>query len=141
VADRQLLARKRDVDDFLAQAAVELTRLDSRCGRVDPALDPLADAVEEHSGVAVPDLTKCPSKRTLSAHVLHTQTLDVIERPRLLESSLETVFVRLPIHGGDCSFVVGQKSSSFVAAGPSGPGSEREVRRQAPGFRFQTGAR
>ena len=48
--------------------------------------------------------------------------------------------VRLPVHGGDCNFGCGQESSSFIGAGRSGPGSEREVRRRGPGSPFRSGA-
>ena len=141
MADGQLLARQRDVDDLLAEPTVELLGLEPTCGRVNTALNPCPDAVEQHAGLAIPNLSQRLRERAFAADVFDPQMLDVIEGLGLFQGALELLLVRLPVHGGDCNFVFGQESSSFAVAGRARPGMEREVRRRAPGSRFRTGAR
>src|SRR5262249_58775977 len=53
VADRELFARKRDVDDLLAEPAVELGFLDHPLTFRDRGFEALADPVQEDAALAV----------------------------------------------------------------------------------------
>ena len=140
MADRQLLAGQRDVDDLVAQAAVELLVLEQLLALGDGGLEALADAVQEHAGLAVADAAERLGELALAAQVADARVIELTGATRSGNRGARLALVRLPVHGGDCNFVCGQESSSFVGAGWSGPGSEREVRRREPGSRFRSGA-
>src|SRR5919109_1264107 len=62
-AERQLLSRKRDVDDVLRERAVELGALEGRLATGDGVLDRPARRVEGHARLAVADLAKLVRRR------------------------------------------------------------------------------
>ena len=141
MADGQLLARQRDVDHLLAQAAVELLVRERPLAFADGALEPLADPVQEHAAVAIADPPQRLGELALAAEVADARIIELGGGRGGRDRFLGLALVCDPIHGGDCNFVFGQKSSSFAVAGRACPGTEREVRRRAPGSRFRTGAR
>ena len=53
VAERELLAGERDVDDLVAQAPVELVAPERVLALTDRRLEPAANPVEQHACVAV----------------------------------------------------------------------------------------
>ena len=140
MANRQRLAGQGDVDDLVAKLPVELLVLESLFALGDCGLEPLANAVQEHAALAVPDTAQRLGQFALAAEVPDARIVEVGRAGRSGDRGARLALVRLPIHGGDCSFVFGQESSSFVGAGRSGPGSEQEVRRCGPGSRFRPGA-
>jgi len=81
-AERELLAGKRDVDDLLAQAAVELLVGERALARVDRGLEPLPDAVEQHPALAVAHAAERLDDRGFAAEVTDADLLELGRRAR-----------------------------------------------------------
>src|SRR5262249_23415088 len=141
VADRELFARKRDVDDLLAEPAVELGFLDHPLTFRDRGFEALADPVQEDAALAVADPAERLCELALASEVADASLVEPCGCRPSLNRGVGLALIGFPVHGGDCNFVFGQGSSSFGVAGRGRPGMEREVRRRAPGSRFHTGAR
>src|SRR6185437_13014547 len=103
MADRQLLAGQRDVDDLVAQAAVELLVLEQLLARGDGALEALADAVQEHAGLAVADAAERLGELALAAQVADARVIELTGATRSGNRGARLTLVRLPVHGGDCN--------------------------------------
>src|SRR2546430_16281189 len=67
MADRQVLARQRDVDNLVAEAAGELLVLEQLLALRDGGLEALAGALQEHAGLSVAGAPGRPGELALAA--------------------------------------------------------------------------
>ena len=76
VAERQLLARQRDVEHLVAQAPVELLVGELVLPLGDRGLETLADPVQEHPALAIAHLAQRKREVALAAEVLDAHLLE-----------------------------------------------------------------
>ena len=142
LAERQLLAGQRDVDDLLAQPPVELVVGELALARVDRRLEPLADAVEPHAALAVAHPAQRLGDRALAAEEAHADVLDLVRRRGSGDRAGRLRLVRLPIQSRSnvSSFVAGRtvespgSSNGGLGARPRPrlePGPHKRVRSHA----------
>ena len=96
-AERQLLAGKRDVDDLLAQPPVELVAGECPLALVDRSFEPLADAVQQHPGLAVAHRAERQRELALAPEEPDAHVLDRVGARRVGDRAARLGFVRLPV--------------------------------------------
>src|SRR4029079_4362124 len=126
---------------LVAQPSVELRFLEHSLALGNGRLETLPDPVQEDAALAVAYAAQRLRELAFAAQITDARVVELRWAGRSGDRGVCLGLVRLPVHGADCGFFVAQKSSSFVSAGRSRPGSEREVRRCAPSSRFRPGAR
>ena len=80
VPERELVARKRDVDALLRQPPVELGPRELGIAAVDGSLEPLAERVQRHAGLAVAHFAQRKLELAFPPEVLDAHALDVVRR-------------------------------------------------------------
>ena len=88
-----------DVDALPGQAPVELGPRKLRLARVDRGLEPLAERVQRHSGLAVTNLAQGELELALPAEVLDPDVLDLVRRRGRLDSCEGCILECLGVHG------------------------------------------
>src|SRR5207249_7673546 len=78
VAERQRVAGERDVDDVLGERALELGALELGASGLDRLLEPVAQGVERHPGLAVADAAKGLGELALAAEVADARLLELV---------------------------------------------------------------
>ena len=78
-------------------APVELLAGERPLALVDRGLEPLADAVEQHAGLAVADGAERLRELALAAEVADAHVLDLVGRRRVGDRAARLGFVRLPV--------------------------------------------
>ena len=91
--------RHRHVDALLGESAVELGALETRRTRVDRGLEPLAERVQRHPGLAVADLAERELELALAPEELHARLLDLVDRRRRGDGRERGVLEFLGVHG------------------------------------------
>jgi hypothetical protein len=92
------LARERHVDRVLAQLPLELRRLE-RCTPVgDPGLEPVAEGVQRHAGLAVTDGAQRLRQLGFPPQIADPQLLDLLDRRGALDGAQRLRLERLHVH-------------------------------------------
>ena len=76
------LAGHRHVDPLLRQPAIELRSFQLGLAGVDRRLDPLAERVERHPGLAVANVAERELQLALAPEILDADTFDLVRRGR-----------------------------------------------------------
>ena len=95
------LARQRHVEGALRIEPLERFGLDGVLPLGDRSLEPPADAVQQHAGLAVADAAKRLRQVASPAEVAHARVVEVGGTGRRGDCSLCVAFVLLPIHRRD----------------------------------------
>src|SRR6266516_230718 len=101
MADRQVLAGQRDVDNLVAEAAVELLVLEQLLALGDGGLEALADAIQEHAGLSVADAAERLGELALAAQVADARVIELHGAARSGDRGARFALVRLPVYGGE----------------------------------------
>ena len=102
VAERELLARERHVDDVLRQRALELGALELRSRAATACSIAHARRVQRHAGLAVADLAERQLEVALAAEVADAQLLELVRGRGGPDRAQGFALERLRVHARDC---------------------------------------
>jgi hypothetical protein len=141
-AEVEVVAGERHVDLLLAQRPLQLRPPELVLLRRHRLLDALAERVQRHAALAVPDDAQRLLQLGLAAQEADARLVQFVERRRARDRALRLGFERLDVHGGDCSIGFHRILPGVAGRGLERPGRTqgRTTVRRAPLPRSRAGA-